>query len=99
MLFFRPYDALIFPKYHITNRKKQPELFSLSATSVRKIGHRFKSMNLWLLHEQNPTINREMFYSLHVVQFRIEIHILSLHWMMKNINYFNVCVARASFKY
>ena len=22
---------------------------------------------------------------------RIEIHILSLHWMMKNISYFNVC--------
>ena len=25
---------------------------------------------------------------------RIEIHILSLHWMMKNISYFNVCEAR-----
>ena len=25
---------------------------------------------------------------------RIEIHILNLHWMMKNISYFNVCEAR-----
>ena len=24
-------------------------------------------------------------------QLRIEIHILSLHWMMKNISFFNVC--------
>ena len=28
------------------------------------------------------------------IQLRIEIHILSLHWMMKNISYFNVCEAR-----
>ena len=28
------------------------------------------------------------------LQLRIEIHILSLHWMMKNISYFNVCEAR-----
>ena len=28
------------------------------------------------------------------VYLRIEIHILSLHWMMKNISYFNVCEAQ-----
>ena len=29
---------------------------------------------------------------------RIEIHILSLHWMMKNISYFNVCEALGNIK-
>ena len=34
------------------------------------------------------------------MNLRIEIHVLSLHWIMKNINYFNVCEApRASRKH
>ena len=38
--------------------------------------------------------------SLKSSELRIEIHILSLHWMMKNISYFNVCEAqRASRKH
>ena len=28
---------------------------------------------------------------------RIEVHILSLHWMKKNISYLNVCEAQISF--
>ena len=34
------------------------------------------------------------------MQLRIELHMFSLHWMMNNINFFNVCEAwRASQKH
>ena len=52
----------------------------------------------YMFWQQYGVYGKSMTFSHQKQHLRIEIHILSLHWMMKNISYFDVWASRKNWK-